>query len=126
MLKIGTLSGNFEAVFTAGEHPYGYLLAGKEDDNIEGYCQMLYTVAMLLTTDQTFVNDIRKAVEGYEKRQAGIVEDPEADAAALASVREVQEHVEKPQKERRKIERGIDGRFRKAVKDVQEGSESDV
>ena len=46
-LEISTLSGNFKARFTAAEHPYGYLIAGEKDDNIEGYCQMLYMVAML-------------------------------------------------------------------------------
>lgn len=117
-LEITTLSGNFKARFMASEHPYGYLLAGKEDNNIEGYCQMLYTVAMLLTTDQGFVDDVRRAVEKYEKR-LGKVKNEEDEEMAMADMKDLQEHLELPKKERRKVERDINGRFKKAIKSVE-------
>ena len=128
-LEITTLSGNFKARFTAGEHPYGYLIAGKDDDNISGFCEMLYMVGMLLTTDQGFVNDIRKAIDKYDKRlqkQNPVVEDETEEKIALETEKAVQEHIEMPKKERRKVESDINGRFKKAMKDVQKGSNGDV
>ena len=119
-LSVETLSGNFKARFTASEHPYGYLLAGKDDSNIEGFSQMLYTVGMLLTTDQGFVDDIQKALRKYEKRLVQEVEEDEGEEiAAIKEVQAVQEHIELPKKERRKVERDINGRFKKVVKDVE-------
>ena len=85
-LDVSTLSGNFKARFTAAEHPYGYLLAGKDDRNISGYCETLYAVAMLLTTDQVFVDDIQKALNEYyarADRKARIVEDEDEERNAL-------------------------------------------
>lgn len=120
-LEIETKSGNFKARFTAGEHPYGYLLAGKDDKNIEGYCQMVYTLGLLLTTDQRLVDDVQKAVKAYEKRLEGgieIKEDETEEKIALETEKAIQEHIELPKKERRKVERDINGRFKKAVKDV--------
>ena len=120
-LSIGTLSGNFKARFTAAEHPYGYLLAGKDDSNVEGFCQMLYTVGMLLTTDQGFVDDVRKALRKYEKRLVQEVEEDEGEEiAAIKEVQAVQEHIELPRKERKQRERDINGRFKKAVKKATE------
>ena len=130
-LDVRTVSGNFKARFTASEHPYGYLVVGKDDSNIEGYCQMLYTAGMLLTTDQGFVNDVKKAVDKYEKRlekQAAkdVVEDETEEKIAIEEVKQVQEYVEMPAKERKQRERDVNGRFKKAVKDVQAGSDSDI
>lgn len=117
-LEIETKSGNFKARFTAAEHPYGYLLAGKDDENIHGFCQMIYYVGMLLTTDQGFTDDVRKAVSKYNKRLEAVKPAQDGEEAAIAEVREVQKHIELPKKERRKVERDINGRFKKAVKDV--------
>lgn len=120
---ISTVSGNFKARFTAGEHPFGYLVSGNSDENIEGYCQTLYMVGMLLTTDQGFVDDINKAIRKYVKRiEAGVevVEDETEEKIALESEKQVQEIVEMPKKERKKLERGVDGRFKKAVKEIEE------
>lgn len=127
-LTIETVSGNFKARFTAAEHPYGYLLMGKDDKNIEGFCQMLYATGMLLTTDQGLVNDINKAFQKYDKRSTPktVEEDEGEEIAAIKEVRAVQEHIELPKAERKKRERDINGRFKKAVKDVQKGSDSDV
>ena len=125
-MEITTLSGNFRLRVTAGEHPYGYLAVGKDDKNIDGYAQTVYTVAMLLTTDQGFVNDVNKAIQKYQKRldkAAKVVEDETEEKVALESEKAVQEYVEMSAKERRKMERDIDGRFKKAVerhgKDIQ-------
>lgn len=125
-LDIETKSGNFKARFTAGEHPYGYLLAGKDDKNIEGYCQMIYTLGLLLTTDQRLVDDVQKAVKAYEKRLEGgieIKEDETEEKIALETEKAIQEVVEMPKKERRKYERGVDGRFKAAVKKAEKLAE---
>ena len=121
-LDIQTISSNFKARFTAAEHPYAYLLASKDDSQVHGYCQMIYTVAMLLTTDQGFVDDINKAIQKYDKRLQKanpVVEDETEEKIALEEVKQVQEYVEMSDKERKKVERGIDGRFKAAVKKVE-------
>lgn len=107
-LEITTLSGNFKARFTAGEHPYGYLIAGKDDSNIEGYCQMLYTVGMLLTTDQGFVNDIRKAIDKYDKRlqkENPVVEDEVEEEMALEEQKAIEERSKLPRRYRHRVDR---------------------
>ena len=115
-LEISTLSGNFKARFTAAEHPYAYLLSGKDDTNIEGFAQTLYTVGMLLTTDQTFVDDIRKALLRYEKRLIREVKEDEGEElAAVKEVQAIQNLVELPKKERKVRERDINGRFKKTA-----------
>ena len=119
-LTIETVSGNFKARFTAAEHPYGYLMAGKEDNNIEGFCQMLYQVGMMLTTDQKLVDDINNAFIRYEKRLVAEVEEDEGEQiAAIKEVQAVQEHIELPKKERKQRERDINGRFKKVVKEAE-------
>lgn len=119
-LSIETVSGNFKARFTAAEHPYGYLLAGKDDSNIVGFCQMLYQVGMLLTTDQKLVDDINEAFASYEKRLVQEVEEDEGEEiAAIKEVQAVQEHIELPKQEKKKRERDINGRFKKTVKEIE-------
>lgn len=130
-LDITTVSGNFKVRFIADEHPYGYLAAGKDDTNIHGFARMMYDVGKLLTTDQEFVDDVTNAIVNYnsrlEKQAAGdVVDDETEEKIAMETEKAIQEHVELPKKERRKVERGIDGRFKKAVKDVQEGSDSNL
>ena len=103
-LEISTLSGNFKARFTAAEHPYGYLIAGKEDDNIEGFCQMVYTVGMLLTTDQGFVNDVKRSIDKYAKRLVKdnpVVEDEVEETMALEFEKQVDEKVKKSSRKAR-------------------------
>jgi hypothetical protein len=130
-LEISTLSGNWKAKWTAAEHPYGYLLAGSGDENIEGFAQAMYEVGMLLTTDQGFVNDIQKALKKYssrlEKKAAkDIVEDETEEKIALEAEKQVQEHIELPRKERKKRERDINKRFKASAKYVQKGSDGDL
>lgn len=123
-LEIETLSGNFKAKYVADEHPYAYLLQGATDDNIEGFCQLMYVLGKTLTTDQGLANDVGKAISKYqkrlEKRAAGeVVEDETEEKIALETEKAIQKHIELPKNERRKVERGIDGRFKKAVKEAQ-------
>lgn len=119
--EIETVSGNFKARFTADEHPYGYLLAGKDDSNIIGFCQMVYTLGKLLTTDQGLVDGIQKEIKKYEKRLEKTEPDPtDSEEAAIAEVKAVQEYVEASPKEKKQRERDSNGRFKKVVKDVQE------
>lgn len=130
-LEISTLSGNWKAKWTAAEHPYGYLLAGSGDENIEGFAQTMYEVGMLLTTDQGFVNDIQRALKKYssrlEKKAAkDVVEDETEEKIALEAEKQVQEIVEMPKKERRKVERDINKRFKASAKYVQKGSDGDL
>lgn len=130
-LDITTVSGNFKVRFIADENPYGYLAAGKDDTNIHGFALTMYEIGKLLTTDQGFVDDVQKAIVKYrkrlEKQAAGeVVEDETQEKIALETEKAIQEHIELPKKERRKVERDINGRFKKAMKDVQKGSNGDV
>ena len=99
-MEISTLSGNFEAKFTAAEHPYGYLVAGKGDENVEGFCKMLYMVGMMLTTDQGFVDDVTKAIRKYEKRleKKEIVENEAEEKLDLETEKAIQAKVEEMRK----------------------------
>lgn len=130
-LIISTLSENFKVRFTADKDPYGYLLASKDDTNIHGFALTMYEIGKLLTTDQGFVDDVQKAIVKYrnrlEKQAAGeVVEDETQEKIALETEKQIQEVVEMDKKTRRKYERGVDGRFKKAMKDVQKGSNGDV
>ena len=131
-LEIETVSGNWKMRSTASENPYGYLLASvnaKNEDNVYGLAEIMYVLQALLTVDQKLVDDVKKALENYEKRMEGVVpnnEDETEEKIALETEKAIQEHVELPKKERRKVERDINGRFKKAVKDVQEGSDSNL
>jgi hypothetical protein len=123
-LRIETLSGNFKARFTAAENPYAYLLASDDDSQVEGFCQILYSVGMLLTTDQEFVDSITKALRDYDKRlnkkaASEVAEDETEEKIALEEVKQVQEFVEMDRKEQKKRERDVNGRFVKAVKDLE-------
>lgn len=105
-MEISTLSGNFELKFIAGEHPYGYLVSGKDDENIEGFCQMMYSIGMLMTRDQKLVdgvtNEIKDLMDRMEK-EAKVEEDKVQERIDLDVEQKVQEHVEgKPKRYRRK------------------------
>lgn len=109
-LDISTVSGNFKARFMAAEHPFGYLVSGKDDSNIEGFCQTMYEVGMLLTTDQGFVNDVQKALKKYSSRiekKAKVVEDEDEEKAALEWEKQVQERVDTPKRQRRRSARNL-------------------
>jgi hypothetical protein len=100
-IEVRTKSGNWSAKWMAAEYPYGYLLSGKDDANIEGFCQTMYEVGMLICTDQGFVNDIQKAVKKYSQRlekKAKVVEDEMEEKIALESEKQVQEYVERKRK----------------------------
>lgn len=107
-VEITTVSGNFKARFMAAAHPYGYLVSGKDDKNIEGFCQMIYTVGMLLTTDQGFVDDVRKAVGKYQKRldkENPIVEDEIEEKLAIENEKKVLELSKVPKKRLHRADR---------------------
>lgn len=123
-LIISTLSENFKVRFTADKDPYGYLLASKDDTNIHGFALTMYEIGKLLTTDQGFVDDVQKAIVKYQKRlekqAAGdVVEDETEEKIAMETEKAIQEHIGLPKKERRKVERDINGRFKKAVKEAE-------
>lgn len=111
-LDLETLSGNFRAHFTAAQNPYGYLLSDKGESNIHGYAETLYEVAMLLTTDQGFVDDIQKALKKYSARLGKVAakeakkEDETEEKAAIEWEKQVQEYVELPRSVRRRREKG--------------------
>ena len=123
-LDISTVSENFKVRFTADKDPYGYLLAGKDDENIHGFAATLYQVGKLLTTDQGFVDDVQKALRKYEKRLGQTEPEQDGEEAAIAEVKAVQEYVEAPKKVQRKMERDANGRFKKAVKQIEDEAES--
>ena len=126
-LEIETVSGNWKMRSTASENPYGYLVASvnaNNEDNVYGFAEMLYMLQALLTMDQKLVDDVRKALKNYEKRSEGVIpsnEDEIEEKIALEEVKAVQEYVDAPKKERKKMERDVNGRFKKAVKEVQKG-----
>ena len=119
-LEIETISGNFKMRIMADEHPYAYLLAGVQqgnDKNLFGFAETLYYLNATLTRDQGLVNDIQKALRKYEARLSKTEPEPEEEEAqAIAEVKAVQEYVDASPKERKKMERDINGRFKKAVK----------
>ena len=123
-LIISTLSENFKVRFTADKDPYGYLLASKDDTNIHGFALTMYEIGKLLTTDQGFVDDVQKAIAKYRKRlekQAAseVVEDETEEKIALETEKAILAHAELPKKERKKAEREINGRFKRAVKEAE-------
>ena len=127
-LDITTVSGNFKVRFIADENPYGYLAVGKDDTNIQGFALTMYEIGKLLTTDQGFVDDVQKAIVKYHKRlekQAAseVVEDETQEKIALETEKQIQEVVEMDKKTRRKYERGVDGRFKAAVKKAEKLAE---
>jgi len=124
-LDISTISENFKVRFTASEHPYGYLLMGDSDQTL-GYAQRLYMIATLMTTEQKFVDDLDKAIDSYQKRlqkKADVKEDDTEEKIAIEEVKQVQEVVEMPKKERKKYERDVNGRFKAAVKKAEKLAE---
>lgn len=118
-LEIETVSGNFKAKWSADEHPFAYLLVGKDDSNIKGFATDVYLVSKLLTTEPKFAKDIEKAIQRYDERLAKavkVVEDEVEEKAALEFEKEVQEHLDLPEKERKKEEKRIEKEFKKNVK----------
>ena len=121
-LELRTVSGNWRMRVTACEHPWAYLRASVEqgrEDNVFGFAHVLYYLTMTMTTDQRLVDEVQKALVDYETRlteKEKVEEDPEEEKAAMEEVRGVQEYAEMGAKERRKMEREINGRFRKSVK----------
>ena len=127
-LTVETVSGNFKARFLANEHPYAVLLGCEKDETIHGYCSLIYQLGTLLTTDAGFVSDVQKAIKKYDKRlqkkaASEVVEDETEEKIALEQEKAIQDHVEMPKKERKKVERGINGRFKAAVKKAEKLAE---
>lgn len=122
-LELATLSGNWNMRVTASEHPYAYLLTGIEqgnEKNIFGFAETLYFLNATLTRDQALVDDVRKAMDDYASRVEKTEVEEESEAAAIEEVRQIQEYVDATTKERRKMERDSNGRFKKAVKMAQD------
>ena len=100
-LEIKTLSGNFTCRFTADEHPFGYLLAGADDQNIIGFAQTLYYLGKSVTTDQQLCDDLGAAYKAYVERlekQAAVEvkEDEFEEKVALEEVKQVYEKARDP------------------------------
>lgn len=127
-LDISTLSGNFQCRFMADAHPYSVLVGCEREETIHGYCALLYQIGKLMTTDAGFVGELQKALSKYDKRlqkQAAseVVDDETEEKIALEEVKAIQEVVDMPKNERRKYERGVDGRFKAAVKKAEKLAE---
>lgn len=118
-LDIETLSGNWKMRVTASEHPFGYLVAGltqKSEENLFGFAEIMYYLNATLTRDQVLVDDVQKAMREYEARLAKTPLEPEdEERAAIEEVKAVQEYVDASPKERKKMERETNKRFKKAV-----------
>ena len=126
-LEYRTVSGNWKLRVTAGAHPHGYLLAGAmkgDNNNVHGFAMTMYMQSMLLTQDQGLVSDIQRAIRKCDRRlqkqeASKMKEEDRQDEIALEAVKQEQEFVELPKKEQRKVEREVNGRFKKVVKDAQ-------
>jgi hypothetical protein len=70
-LEINTRSNIFSMRFDARTYPYGYLFAsaqqGKED-NIHGFCAMMFQIAMSALEDTQLARDLSKSILAYNKR----------------------------------------------------------
>lgn len=123
-LELRTVSGNWRMRVTACEHPWAYLRASVEqgrEDNVFGFANVLYYLTMTMTTDQRLVDEVQKALVDYEKRleeKEKSEDDPEDEQAALDEVKGVQDYVEMGSKERRKYEKDVNRRFKKAAEKV--------
>lgn len=123
-LELRTVSGNWRTRVTACEHPWAYLRASVEqgrEDNVFGFANVLYYLTMTMTTDQRLVDEVQKALVDYETRLAEREksgEDPEEEKAAMEEVKGVQDYAEMGARERRKYERDVNGRFKKAAEKV--------
>lgn len=87
-LLIKSQGGAFSVKINAAYEVFGYLLAALEQNDINqlhGYIAMLYVTAMTLTQDQTFVNDVNKAIDKHLKR---------LDKKATKAAKSVEEHEE--------------------------------
>ena len=130
-LDLRTVSGNWRMRVTACEHPFGYLRASVEqgkEDNVFGFANVLYYLTMTLTTDQRLVDEVHKALVDYETRleeKEKAEDDPEEEKAAMEEVRGVQEYVEMGARERRKYERDVNRRFKRAAEKVK-GSGAEI
>lgn len=70
-MEITTKSGNMKLKTVCMQHPQAFLLhcVSKDDYNaVEWFCNSIYSVVSLLTTDQGLINDFHKAFAKYEKR----------------------------------------------------------
>lgn len=70
-MRIRTKSGNFSMKIMAGEYPFGYLATAESQgkkDQVHGYAQYVYLVAMMLCRDGQFKNDIRTALNCLNKK----------------------------------------------------------
>ena len=78
----------------------------------------MYMWSMVLLQDAQLAKDMDAAFEAYQKRlePQQVEKNEEEEKEALEEVKQVQEYVETPRRRRRKQERGVDGRFRAAVK----------
>lgn len=120
-MEIRTLSRNFKVYFTADDAPFAYLMSG-HDEQTHGFAMRLYMIGKLMTRDQKFVDDIDKALNNYEKRlekEHPVADDETEENIAIEEVKQVQEIVEMDKKARRNYERGVDGRFKKRVKEIE-------
>ena len=120
-LELRTVSGNWRMRVTACEHPFGYLRASVEqgkEDNVFGFANVLYYLTMTMTTDKRLVDEVQKALVKAE-------DDPEEEKAAMEEVRGVQEYVEMGARERRKYERDVNRRFKRAAEKVK-GSGAEI
>ena len=106
-------SRNFNLRLASYTHPYLYLLeAAKQGNrnNIYGYCLMLFNTAVLVTTDQRLVDDIRVALVDYNARMDNEAKkQPEpTDFDNELAIHEVKENMERgnmTRQQRRKAER---------------------
>ena len=117
-LEVSTISGNFKARWVADEYPYAYLLYALKngsEDSVQGFIERVYFWSMVILRDKKLVDDMDKALNKYQDRLSKVVND-EDEELALREVESVQRYVDADKKERKKMEKEADRKFKKALK----------
>lgn len=117
-LEVSTASGNFKARWTAAEYPYAYLLYAMKQGNeetVHGYFERVYYWSAIILHDKGLADDMDKAFAKYEKRVAKEI-NTEDEELALREVESVQKYVDADKKERKKMDKEVDRKFKKALK----------
>jgi hypothetical protein len=109
-LEITTTTEVFEMRLDGRCYAYGYLLASArqgKDDNILGYCRLMWIMANSIYQDEKLFKDIVKAINAYDKRlekeaqkRANAVTD-EQEQAAEALMTESIRYADMSKKERK-------------------------
>lgn len=131
-LRIETTSGIWGMTVAGGTHAYGYLLAAAKQDldmQLSGYAMYSYIVAMNITQNQGFTDDLTRSVNKLFKRwdkeaeKAAKAVTPEQEAADQALMEDVVARSQMSKKEAKKASEEDKAIMRELLNDDKEGEE---